>query len=192
MTQSVDRYWTSEADVRDGILKLFVVWIHRRGDQLAVQVGLHEQEGPIHVFQITDHDPDERASETASEGDGLSHSNSEDETDAHADENATVMSQDDDTDVEMFTTITAIEMVDEDDVDTDANDDADADGDNADADDRDTDEIDLHYSATRPRWTDPDHGREDVTTAELHEHVEVWFLLQHAKFFPMLAEHREY
>ena len=38
------------------MIKIFVVWIHRRRDQLVVQVGIHEHEGPIRVLKITDHD----------------------------------------------------------------------------------------------------------------------------------------
>jgi len=43
----------------DNMLKVFVVWIHRRRNQLPVEVDIHnEQEGPFRVFTITDYDPD--------------------------------------------------------------------------------------------------------------------------------------
>lgn len=215
MDRAVERYTAPQAR----LLKLFVVWMHRRHDQLAVQVGIHEHEGPLCVFKITDQDPDEDASDTASDGDSIMMTDSEDEALANAEENeaevedgedpiqtelgafiqappdvennqseasqhseASESEEADEMEVQMITAI--------DDVDTVENDPNihDAELDNGDGDDQNPQEIDLHYSATRPRWIDRERGREDVTAAELSARVEAWIRLQYHNFFPLINE----
>lgn len=254
MDRAIERYTAPQAR----LLKLFVVWIHRRRNQLAVQVGIHEHEGPIRVFQITDHDQDEDASDTASDGDSISMSDSEDDVVDNTDENEAgiedgtdpiqtelvasieppaqaenitlqpymnaeeqialaamealgnnfVVSneavlaaleedesedseasetledseEDDEMHVEM---ITAIDAVHEDSNDQDIHE---PEEDNGEVEDRNPELIDLHYSATTPRWIDRERGSEEVTTAELSARVEAWIRLQYHNFFPLLNE----
>jgi len=208
VANDVARYITPETNM----LKLFVVWIHRRQDQLAVQVGIHEHEGPIRVFHITDHDREEDASETASDGDSVLASEDEqddqDNQDAIVEHNNHIMQ---DLGNNFVITDTAVLAVLQDEEDNEDEDDEDEEDDNntlipvtaidavededaeADvvetqqADDRTPEEINLHYSGARPRWVDSERTSEDVTAAELSSRVEAWLRLKHEQFFPFLV-----
>lgn len=190
------------------VIKLFIVWIHRRRDSLAVQIGIHEHEGPIRVFKITDHDPDEVASDSASDSDSiLTASDSEAGTTTLAAINElgtdfvitdqdvlSVLENDESEDDDALIPVTAINAVDDEDVENnlaaaaEADAAAEAEAENEDeADDRNAEEIDLHYSTARPRWSDPDRRTENVTKAELTARVEAWIRLQHEQFFPFLV-----
>lgn len=191
-----------------GKRKLLVVWIHRRRDKLAVQIGVHEHEGPTRVFQITDHDDDEEASYSDSDGDSIMMTDSEDGAAANADENEAneaalaaihalgtdfvvddqgvldALNQDDsedqdDSDNEMQV-MTAMETVDEPDEPEEDEDQITAGG--------SLDEVELRYSAAIPRWIDRERVTENVTTAQLSARVEAWIRHQHETFFPMLAQ----
>lgn len=70
MAQRVPRYIMAVQEneqVRPAFLKLFVVTVVRRRHDFAVQVGLHEHQGPTCLFQVYDYDPYDTASETESD-----------------------------------------------------------------------------------------------------------------------------
>jgi hypothetical protein len=190
MARRVTRYKDPSTDM----LKLFIVWIHRRCNQLAVQVGIHEHEGPIRVFRITDYDPDQDASDSEIEDDASDAEQTDVDqlgTDLVVPDAAAVVFQENqsehDESEDDFTLIpvTAITSI-EDDIDEEEDEfhiDLTA------TDDGTGKQINLHYSAANPRWIDPDRKYEDVTTAELKERVGVWITLQHMEFFPCLVQY---
>jgi hypothetical protein len=189
-----------------GMRKLFVVWIHRRRDKLAVQVGIHEHEGPTRVFQITDHDHDEEASYSGSDGDSIIMTDSEDGAAANADENEAnqaaldainalgthvvvenegvlaALDEDDSEDDSgnEIEVLTAMETVDEPDEPEEDEEEQTTGG--------TADEVQLYYSAAVPRWIDRERVNENVTTAMLSARVEEWIRQQHNTFFPTLVE----
>jgi hypothetical protein len=217
MSKRVTRY----KEPSTNMLKLFVVWIHRRRDQLAVQVGIHEHEGPLRVFRITDYDPNQDVSDSELEDNASEAEQTEPappqptwpqlappeptppEPDQAEDGNeldtdivvqvAAVAfqenqsEQDESEDEDILVPITAITAI-EDDIEAEQEEEE-YHIDLAQANDDNDQPINLHYSASTPRWIDPDRNYEDVTTAELNERVGVWITQQHMKFFPCLVQY---
>jgi hypothetical protein len=188
MSKRVTRY----KEPSTNILKFFVVWIHRRRSQLAVQVGIHEHEGPIRVFRITDNDPNQDASDSEIEDDASDAEQTEpappQATSPQPDQGDDGdQSQDESEDEDVLVPITAITAM-EDDIEAEQEEEE-YHIDLAQANDDNDQPINLHYSASTPRWIDPDRNYEDVTTAELNERVGVWITQQHMKFFPCLVQH---
>jgi len=210
----VPRVWPYPSDVEfvrrvprytrpdDHVLKVFVVSIHRRRDQLAVQIGIHEHEGPGRVFKITDYDPDEANSDIFSD---LSDDSNDSVPDAQNTEAQNTQEQDGHNDEEI---IEAEHNEDDDDEDNNDDDNNDEDNDQHDDDDDDEDnnnepidttivpdttddrtqeELQLNISASVPRWIDHERAYEEVTSAEIDLRVSAWLNLQYENFFPLLS-----
>lgn len=211
----VTRYKEPSRDM----LKLFVVWIHRRRNQLAVQVGIHEHEGPIRVFRITDFDPNQDASDSEIEDDASDAEQTgpipPQPTPPQQDQAEDTHDQDVHIDVDQLGTDLVVadaaavvfqeNQSEQDESEDDETlvpvtaitaieDDIEEEEDDFHIDlaltnDGTDQQINLHYSSSRPRWIDPDRNYEDVTTAELKERVGTWITLQHMKFFPCLVQY---